>query len=372
MAKGESARWWWIVPSATLLVVLTLALVFGKDEKKPRSGTTYDAGTGGFLAAYLLLEELSFPVERSRRLTQGQVRMLLEPTADSPRAQILGDWVRAGNVLILADSAGDFAKAMGLKVEVKTHTDSPEIEKATGEGIGHLAAGTVRLDYSGQIERVWVEAGDKPAVTVDSLGVGKIWLLNRPQLFTNKNLKQADNAVLLARLAETVLAEHQGPLYVDEYFHGMRDRPGVIQLLFEPPATWITVQSGLFLGILLWYFVPRFGTAREVAPPARRSRQEFLEAMASLLERKGDAADAYQAVRDDVLRDMEAELGLPGATHSAEVIEEAHRRRRLSEGALARLRTARLAARAGSGALLEALNQLESARDEFFRGQHYR
>ena len=63
---------------------------------------------------------------------------------------------------------------------------------------------------------------------------------------------------------------------------------------------------------------------------------------------------------------------MPGGTAVEDVLREAARRRPLSPAAVAALRAESLSAGAGKVAFVEALNELESARDEFFDGRHNR
>src|SRR5438105_4090893 len=73
-----SSRLWWTVPAITFLLVICLALLLGGPEPI-KTGTSHDTLEQGFKAAYLLLEELGYPVTRSRHPTGGSVRWLLFP-----------------------------------------------------------------------------------------------------------------------------------------------------------------------------------------------------------------------------------------------------------------------------------------------------
>ncbi len=193
--------------------------------------------------------------------------------------------------------------------------------------------------------------------------------MNRPEFLTNSLLSHADNAVLLTRLATDALANRSGQLAFDEYFHGMRDRPGVTELLFQPPALWVTLQALLLLGLVLWHYIPRFGSARPLPPPSRHSKEEFLSALAALLERKGDRAAAFAVATDDLAREMERELGLTTGTPVEVLAREAARQRPIDSARLVRLLTRQgMSANVGTAAFVQALNELETIREEFLRG----
>jgi hypothetical protein len=215
-------------------------------------------------------------------------------------------------------------------------------------------------------ERTWGRIDGEPLVTVYRRERGEIWLLHRPDVFSNANLREADNAVLACRLAEAMLHERpNGRLAFDEYVHGLRDRPSASELLFRPPVLGLTIQV-LVLGLLvLWHSVVRFGALRTAPPPARRSKEEFLDAMAELLTRNGDRAAAFRTVRDALLRKLEESLGLPAGTPVEQTVNELARRRGVNPEPLRELLSADEPPQGRSaGAFLDALYQLESAAHE--------
>src|SRR5262249_18372566 len=132
---------WWAIPAATLLVLLLLALLFGKGPEQTGKGTSYDASHQGFRAAYLLLEELGYPVARTKRPTGGTIRWVLSPTTGEDKAEQLDAWVRAGGILILADNTGDFADAIGIELKVHEREFEPGTEPASGPDIARLGGG---------------------------------------------------------------------------------------------------------------------------------------------------------------------------------------------------------------------------------------
>src|SRR5580692_10003085 len=58
---------WWVVPAAALVVLPLIGMFFGDaSHESVTPGTSYDASDDGFRGVYLILEELGYPVERSR------------------------------------------------------------------------------------------------------------------------------------------------------------------------------------------------------------------------------------------------------------------------------------------------------------------
>lgn len=368
---ASAARLGWVVPAAAVLLLLALAAVLGNHTPgTAKTGTSYDASHDGFRAAYLLLEDLGYPVTRSKRPTGGSARFVLAPEDATPAdAGALDDWVRRGGTLVLATEHAAFARPLGMELRVEELEEAPESEPATGGGATRLAAGSTYVSWPKHAGQVWARAGDRPAVTVYERGRGEIWLMNRPEILTNRRLREGDNSVFLCRMAEDVLRRRPGELAFDEFFHGMRERPGVMELLFRPPALWVTLQAILVLALVLWREIPRFGSLRPLRAPSRRSKDEFLSAMASLLERKHDYAGAYGTVHDNLMIELARELGLPPGA-PPERIREAARGRPAASALDAVLARAEWPRGSGRAAFVHALNDLEAAHHEFFDRHH--
>src|SRR5947209_18359610 len=115
-----ASRLWWAVPAVGIVLLALFGMVFGEGPQKVDYGTSYDASGGGTRAAFLVLEGLGYPVERSRHATGGAVRWVLFPTTTGAKdATALDDWVRRGGVVLLGVNDGEFAEHLGLHVSVK-------------------------------------------------------------------------------------------------------------------------------------------------------------------------------------------------------------------------------------------------------------
>jgi hypothetical protein len=369
-----SSPLWWTVPAVGIILLFCLAMFFGGPQPI-KTGTSHDSSKEGFRAAYLLLEELGYPVTRSRYPTGGSVRWLLFPAGSARDAKQLDAWVREGGLLVLATDSADFAKEMEIPLEVDK-TGGEDEEPTTIADAPRFVGGKTRVTWreaeaARERPRVWAEAEDKPLVSIHPRGRGQVWLIHRPDFVRNEAIGKADNGVLLCRLAEAVLRERPGPIVFDEFFHGLREKPGVVELLLKPPTVWVTAQALLLLLLLLWHHGPRFGGLRAAAPLSRRSAEEFLDAMTALLQRKGDQADAFRTARDDLRQEIEKELGLPAGTAPERVATEAQLRRGIDRDRLLRLLTAP-GVPADSGGLIKAMQELETIRDQLIpRRSHW-
>jgi hypothetical protein len=367
--SSKLQKLWWTVPAAGLLVLVVVVALVGKPPEPKGKGTSFDSSPEGYRAAYLLLEELGYPAQRSRRPLESGVRWVLFPNLAVEDARLLDGWVREGGRLLLADVSPDFAHHLGMELVIDRLDERIGDEGVTGgKGIEAFLSGSTRVAWPGEPGRVWLEAESGPVITIYDRGRGQIWLVNRPQFLKNRWLGEADNAVLVCRLADAMLEGKSGPLEFDEYFHGLRERPGVIELLLQPPALWVTIQGVFGAGLLLWRFIPRFGSAQPAIPLRRRSKEEFLDAVASLMERKDAVAQAYRTVRGDLIQEMQRDLGLPGQAGLESLVHEIGRRRFIGEDVARRVLSEQaVPSGASRSAFLIALNELESLRDEFFQ-----
>jgi hypothetical protein len=378
-----SPRLWWAVPSAALVLLLLLALLLGEAPESGTHGTSYDASPPGFRGVYLLLDELHYPVRRSRQAPRstdrgGSVRWVIYPGQTRERdIAALDAWVRRGGAVLLAVPDGAFAQHLGLHV---TATSTPRaVLDATGPDVHSLAVGDRRVTAADPGGRPWagVTVAGEPLVTIYPHERGEVWLLHRPAVLENQNLRQQDNAIFACRLAEAMLNERPGEVAFDEYYHGLRERPGVTELLLRPPMRAVTFQAVALVLLLVWHYAPRFGALRPLPPARRRSKEEFLDAMASLLERQGDTAEAFRTVQQDLLRRLEADLGLPAGTPVKQIVSEAVRRHRLerldAQAFLVLLTADAPPGGGGPRAFLDALHRLQTISDELFqRRPHHR
>ncbi len=110
--------------------------------------------------------------------------------------------------------------------------------------------------------------------------------------------------------------------------------------------------------------------AGDFAPARRRSKEEYLEALAHLLERKRAYADAAETIRQCLVRDLEQYLALPTGTPIDVLAAQAVRRGsgQGTDGAADRLRSAldprRPLADSESG-FLRTLHEFEALRHDF-------
>src|SRR5436309_11859564 len=158
--EGPSVNLKWAVAAAAVLLLFSVALILGAAKESPQPGSSYDASGCGLLASYLLLDELGYPVARSRQVRGGDVRWLLFPHGSPRQVRELAAWVRDGGRLVLADAEGVFASDLGLTV-VPADPAPERDEEVTGPLSASLRGGETRVEALGPA-RVWAHVGDRP------------------------------------------------------------------------------------------------------------------------------------------------------------------------------------------------------------------
>jgi len=316
MNGDTGKKLWWAWPAGVVLVLVLLSLLAGGPPVPPQPGSTYDAGPEGVRAAFLLLEGLGFDVRASKRIAQGRTRWVLFPRPGREDLSVLADWVRSGGRLLLAEEDMKVATALGVTADSVLQDDATENVVIEGAAL-RLAGGKIHVTPRARPDRTWPADSPHPLAGIFRRGLGEVWLLYRPAFLRNDQLREADNAVVLCRLAEAFGEGER--IYFDEFFHGMRDRPGPAELLLQPPALEVTLQALVLLALLLWHFLPRFGVVEDPAGARRRSKEEYVDALASLLEQKRAYPEGFRAVRDALARELEHAFDLPAGT-PAEVL----------------------------------------------------
>jgi hypothetical protein len=373
LAPPPASQLWWIVPAAAFLLLIVVAMIIGPPPEPGGKRSSYDASDDGYRAAFLILEELKYPVERSRLAAGGAVRWVLSPTdVREQNVANLDNWIRRGGVVLLATDNKEFASQFGLTLRKAPADDTVP---TTGRDIHSLDGGLERVELVGATGTPWEGVRERPQaggakplalVTIIRHGNGAIWFLHRPAVLRNGPMRRADNAVFLSRLADAMLEDRSGQIVFDEYCHGLRERPTVAALLLRPPMLAITIQALILTGLVLWAVAPRFGPIRSDPPPNRRSKEEFLDAVADLLRRKGDFGDAYRTVQQDLRRRIESALGWPADLPADQLAHEAERRRGTSADSIRDLLDAdEPPGGPGSAAFVTALQQLVKLRHEF-------
>ena len=325
----------------TLLSVVALLLSPKPQETSHGFVSSYSTDSNGAKAAYLLLGELGYHVERWVRppqelpgLSQGDtppyvpgpaantVLVLADPLISATAEERTGlqNFVRQGGEVLVTGSQVEM-----LLTDAKLESPrgiAPETKPYRAELPAPLTRNAPEIimkaysrwgPRSGPHLRYY---GDEAGATVVSYSIGKgrvIWWADSGPL-TNYGLTEASNLHLfLNSIGEPV----DKRILWDEYYHGQR--LGFWSYLGRTPVPWSMAQMGLVLLAAFTTFGRRNGPVRALRQESRLSPLEFVETLGGLYQRKGGASEAlgiaYQRFRFVLLR----RLGLAPAASPQDI-----------------------------------------------------
>jgi hypothetical protein len=322
MAASRDRRFVLGILGAMLLVIVAFSMFAPANDDTDFSPTTYNSGSAGTKAAYLLLGELGYGAHRWEA-PPGDLKnvdatkttlVLAEPNfptegAKQVQAEIADFLSRGGHVLATGKEGADFLP------DAKTDAPSRLYQRlcfSTPEGQGPLArAGRVSLaDYvrwtaSGPRFRVSQLCGDDAVVVSYKYGAGEaIWWSSQMPL-TNRGLKEDASLKL-------VLASVGGPdrsVLFDEYFHGQR--ASLWDTAKGLPMRQVAWQCAAVAVLLVLSFGRRNGPLRLPVRLPRSSPLEFAESMGRLYRKAGATQAAVDGARRRLLKFLEEQCGVP-------------------------------------------------------------
>ncbi len=121
----------------------------------------------------------------------------------------------------------------------------------------------------------------------------EVILVSDPDLLNNQGLALGENAALFHELL-TVRLEARGAVF-DETIHGFRRNPSLLAEAFRFPLLPASLQTAVFVGVLLWAGMGRFG--KPLPPPTApvEGQEALIESTARLL-----TADQILALRQEM------------------------------------------------------------------------
>jgi hypothetical protein len=322
MAASRDRRFVLGILGAMLLVIVAFSVFAPANDDTDLSPTTYNSGSAGTKAAYLLLGELGYgahrweaPPDDLKNVDAAKTTLVLaEPNfptegAKQVQAEIADFLSRGGHVLATGKEGAYFLP------DAKTDAPSRMYQRlcfSTPEGQGPLArAGRVSLaDYvrwtaSEPRFRVSQLCGEDAVVVSYRYGAGEaIWWSSQMPL-TNRGLKEDASLKL-------VLASVGGPdrsVLFDEYFHG--ERASLWDTAKGLPMRQIAWQCVAVAVLLVLSFGRRNGPLRLPVRLPRSSPLEFAESMGRLYRKAGATQAAVDGARRRLLKFLEEQCGVP-------------------------------------------------------------
>ncbi len=280
-----------LIAGGGLLLLIGAAFVLTKGtDSATEIPSTYSTGSSGAMAAYLLLKESGYAVERwEQPLSElpepaGTILVLAEPVGapTTPERDQLRRFIeKAGRVLPENGVVPDPLPGMTwAKVPAQSPSSitraAPEITLAPQAYWGSLP---FAVSLYGN--------GDKPLVVKYAFGKGEvIWWASATPL-TNAGLKEPGN---LEFFLACIGRQPNTQILWDEYFHGYRR--SLAASIVKSPVKWIFLQFVLFSLAILLTHSRRSGPISIPATEARLSPLEFVRTLGSLYQQANAASVA--------------------------------------------------------------------------------
>jgi len=291
-----------LVASIIFVLLVAGALIFaGGQGSKAEIPTTYSSGSAGAKAAYLLLGESGYKVERWERPLDelpdqaGKTLVLADPQAAPTyqESRHLRTFISEGGHVL---ATGLFAEAFIPRASI-----APDfLGGMTWETLQPLAPSAITRAAPEIVmapEGSWNSTsmglplyGDHEYTRVVKYSYGKgeiIWWASATPL-TNVGLKAPGNLEFLL----ACLGEERKEILWDEYFHGYRQT--VTASAIHSPVIWIFLQLGLLGLAVLATFSRRSGPIFAPVSQSRLSPLEFVQTLGGLYGQAGAASVAVE------------------------------------------------------------------------------
>lgn len=332
---------------ACMAVVVVLAVITGLFARNQNTDdnplpSSYLTGKHGARAAYDLLVESGYPVERweqplselAAKTDRGTVVILVDPYLNSTNDFKSVDQIleRGGRILVTGMAGGVLVPSSAAQ---PTNQLNGAACKLTAEGLGSLAgSGEVWM----QPEATWKMnkpsyhvdyncAGEPAVVEYDEHAGHVVWWAGSTPI-ENASIARANNLDLFLNAIGSPEGHH---FYWDESLHGDSKSEWYYA---RGSALNLLIYGALGLALLtILSFSRRRGPVHDVPQPARSTPVEFIEALGSLYAKAGASATAVQLAYDRFRRAMGGLCGVKGMQMDARVLADALRRRFPAAGA---------------------------------------
>ena len=292
---------------AAMVALLAVTYAVGPAPRQQSIGfpSSYSSEWAGAKAAFLLLGELGYRVERWEKSPEelpdrpgGVVLVLAEPfvsgTADE-RAAIRRFVAGGGRVLAIGASAASLAPdaeaASPEEWDPQSHSYSALLPSPLTLGAPEVSMAAPDTFKSSQHPWLAQYGGDAKVVVV-SYRVGKgevVWWASSSPL-ANGSIREKGN---LALFLNSIGAPSETHVLWDEYFHGLRK--SLASYIAETPLPWAGLQIGIAFIAIMFTFSRRAGPVRAPAAESRLSPLEFVETLGDLYQ-SAQASPAVVAV----------------------------------------------------------------------------
>ncbi len=330
--KLESADRRLLMWAVLIFIPLILALaLLSSGENDSGVPSTYSSQASGAKAAYLLLKDLGYNVERWEQPpvdlpadASGTVLVLASPSRvperdDNDALQLYLS--RGGKILATGNTVGLYLPHAEIEREFMPDPIAREyqpqlVTSLTRGGAISMSPTAYWKDCSTicLVHYSDLSAGTRPIVVSYRFGKGQViwWAASAP--LSNRGISSAGNMKLLLNSLGPAAGSR---VFWDEYFHGSRRTAG--SYLWEKPVLFGLAQAGLAVLALLLTYSRRNGPIYPADLPSRLSPLEFVETLGGLYRRAHATRAALEVPYTRFRTLATRQLGLKADASVAEV-----------------------------------------------------
>lgn len=328
-----------ILAAGLLLALVVVAfLVSPPGEEEVPFPSTYSSASGGGRAAYLLLKELGYTVERWEQPptalpdeAEGTTLILAEPFFPSsvPEQDALRAFVRRGGRILATGPQGNLHLQGLLGQNLKTARCSFHWKAYTAQVPSSLTRGattiTMRAPFCWEVpDSVHLGVfGDKDTAVVVTYPFGKgeviLWAGSTP--LTNAGISESHNLELFLN---SVGEAGRARVLWDEYYHGHQG--SLSAYVGQTPLLWGLAQLALVFLVICVTYARRWGPVRAPVAESRLSPLEYVETVGDLYRRAQAGSAAVEIAYQRFQFLLTRSLGLPGRATEEEMYHAGVRR----------------------------------------------
>jgi uncharacterized protein DUF4350 len=311
-----------LIAAGAFVLLVALGFLLAPSNTDSEVATTYSTASGGAKAAFMLLQELGYHVERWERPSSElapdnhTVLVIADPSTvpDGRQKAAIEKFIAGGGRVITTGIVGGmFLPENSSEFNPEPKGISKEYDALTPSAITRAAPKIQLIPYASWSQRTAISLyGTKDDVFVVQLPHGKgdaIWIAAATP-FSNAGIRLSGNLeFVLAALGD----KQQTRVLFDEYVHGYGEHNSPRKR--HPIALALVLQSVVLAIAVLLTFSRRSGPLRPVPPPSRLAPLEFVETLGGLYQQAHAASVAVDVYYQRFQYWITRRLGLnPNAT----------------------------------------------------------
>jgi Domain of unknown function (DUF4350) len=325
-----------LVVGAVIVMFALLGLTFILRPAQAQQGigspSSYSADWLGTKAAFLLLQESGYRVERWNspptelpEEAAGTTLIFAEPSGNGSSAEraAVSRFVSAGGRLLVMGASGASFAPQSTAVAIPDSDLTPKPFTALLPSVLSRGAPEVTMvapDEWGLLAPTQIAIygrNGKPGVVWYRFGKGQViwWAIASP--ISNGSIREKGNLALFLNS----LGSPTSRILWDEYFHGMRR--SLSSYFAQTPLPWAGLQIAIVFAAILFTFSRRSGPIRMPSEESRLSPLEFVDTMGSLYESAHAAPAAVEIAYQRLRHSLARKLGIPAKVKLRELCHAA-------------------------------------------------